>query len=228
MIAHPSHPVAPAVGTTTLGSDGHDNLPTDARGTRPGHGLVHPGQRGTPGTLHGRSDAPHGSTLRRGPGHDRADAEDLVQETYLKAYQKFHQYKPGTNIKAWLYRILTNTYITSYRKAQRSPKRASTDTVEDWQLAEAASHAETGLKSAEVEALEALPSAQLREALDSLSEEHRMVVLMADVEGMSYKEIAEELGVPMGTVMSRLNRARKNLRSSLADVAAEYGIGGAK
>ena len=139
-----------------------------------------------------------------GMTRNRADAEDLVQETYLKAYQKFHQYQPGTNIKAWLYRILTNTYITSYRKAQRSPKRASSDTVE------------------------ALPSSQLREALDSLSEEHRMVVLMADVEGMSYKEIAEELGVPMGTVMSRLNRARKNLRSALADVAAEYGIGGAK
>ena len=161
-----------------------------------------------------------------GMTRNRADAEDLVQETYLKAFQKFHQYQPGTNIKAWLYRILTNTYITSYRKAQRSPKRASSDTVEDWQLADADS--EVGLKSAEVEALEALPSAQLRDALDSLSEEHRMVVLMADVEGMSYKEIAEELGVPMGTVMSRLNRARKNLRSALADVAAEYGIGGAK
>ena len=157
-----------------------------------------------------------------GMTRNRADAEDLVQETYLKAYQKFHQYQPGTNIKAWLYRILTNTYITSYRKEQRSPKRASSDTVEDWQLADAASH------SAEVEALESLPSSQLRDALDSLSEEHRMVVLMADVEGMSYKEIAEELGVPMGTVMSRLNRARKNLRSALADVAAEYGIGGAK
>ena len=163
-----------------------------------------------------------------GMTRNRADAEDLVQETFLKAYQKFHQYQPGTNIKAWLYRILTNTYITSYRKAQRSPKRASSDTVEDWQLADAASHSEVGLKSAEVEALESLPSSQLRDALDSLSEEHRMVVLMADVEGMSYKEIAEELGVPMGTVMSRLNRARKNLRSALADVAAEYGIGGAK
>ena len=163
-----------------------------------------------------------------GMTRNRADAEDLVQETYLKAYQKFHQYQPGTNIKAWLYRILTNTYITSYRKAQRSPKRASSDTVEDWQLADAASHSEVGLKSAEVEALEALPSSQLLDAIDSLSEEHRMVVLMADVEGMSYKEIAEELGVPMGTVMSRLNRARKNLRSALADVAAEYGIGGAK
>ena len=163
-----------------------------------------------------------------GMTRNRADAEDLVQETYLKAYQKFHQYQPGTNIKAWLYRILTNTYITSYRKAQRSPKRAPTDTIEDWQLADAASHAEVGLKSAEVEALESLPSSQLRDALDSLSEEQRMVVLMADVEGMSYKEIAEELGVPMGTVMSRLNRARKKLRSVLADVAAEYGIGGDK
>ena len=104
-----------------------------------------------------------------GMTRNRADAEDLVQETYLKAYQKFHQYKPGTNIKAWLYRILTNTYITGYRKEQRSPKRASSDTVEDWQLADAASHAEVGLNSAEVEALEALPSTQLREALDSLS-----------------------------------------------------------
>ena len=105
-----------------------------------------------------------------GMTRNRADAEDLVQETYLKAYQKFHQYKPGTNIKAWLYRILTNTYITGYRKAQRAPKRASSDTVEDWQLAEAASHSEVGLKSAEVQALEALPSIQLRDALDSLSE----------------------------------------------------------
>jgi len=171
-------------------------------------------------------DQLYGAALRM--TRNSSDAEDLVQDTYMKAFAAFNQYQDGTNLKAWLYRILTNTYITSYRKAQRSPKRASTDTVEDWQLADAASHAETGLKSAEVEALEALPSAQLREALDSLSEEHRMVVLMADVEGMSYKEIAEELGVPMGTVMSRLNRARKNLRSALADVAAEYGIGGAK
>ena len=222
MSSHRPLAAAPRPRATTLEGDGCNNPPTSGadprsrRGLlRPGlccPGLVRPGRRVAPGALHGRSDAPH----------------DLVQETYLKAYQKFHQYKPGTNIKAWLYRILTNTYITGYRKEQRSPKRASSDTVEDWQLADAASHAEVGLKSAEVEALEALPSTQLREALDSLSEEHRMVVLMADVEGMSYKEIAEELGVPMGTVMSRLNRARKNLRSALADVAAEYGIGGAK
>ena len=163
-----------------------------------------------------------------GMTRNRADAEDLVQETYLKAYSKFHQYKPGTNIKAWLYRILTNTYITQYRKAQRSPKRASTDTVEDWQLAEAASHDARGLVSAEVEALESLPSEQLRDALESLSEEHRMVIVMADVESMTYKEIAQALGIPIGTVMSRLNRARRNLRAKLGEVAAEYGIGGAQ
>lgn len=163
-----------------------------------------------------------------GMTRNRADAEDLVQETYLKAYSKFHQYKPGTNIKAWLYRILTNTYITQYRKTQRSPKRASTDTVEDWQLAEAASHDARGLVSAEVEALEALPSEQLRDALESLSEEHRMVIVMADVESMTYKEIAQALGIPIGTVMSRLNRARRNLRAKLGEVAAEYGIGGAR
>ena len=230
MTTHRPLPVAPHARATTLGRDGYDNPLTDAAGTRACPGLVRPGWCRARGALHGRSDALMNQLFGAALGmtRNRADAEDLVQETYLKAYQKFHQYQPGTNIKAWLYRILTNTYITSYRKAQRSPKRASSDTVEDWQLADAASHSEVGLKSAEVEALEALPSSQLRDALDSLSEEHRMVVLMADVEGMSYKEIAEELGVPMGTVMSRLNRARKNLRSSLADVAAEYGIGGAK
>ena len=171
-------------------------------------------------------DQPLGAAL--GMTRNRAHAEDLVQETYLKAYSKFHQYKPGTNIKAWLYRILTNTYITQYRKARRSPKGASPDTVEDWQLAEAASHDARGLVSAEVEALEALPSEQLRDALESLSEEHRMVIVMADVESMTYKEIAQALGIPIGTVMSRLNRARRNLRAKLGEVAAEYGIGGAR
>ncbi|WP_051125727.1 sigma-70 family RNA polymerase sigma factor [Schaalia vaccimaxillae] len=161
-----------------------------------------------------------------GMTRNRADAEDLLQETYLKAYAKFDQYQPGTNIKAWLYRILTNTYITQYRKAQRSPKNAGTDTVEDWQLAQAASHDERGLVSAEVEALEGIPSEQVRAALESLSEEHRMIVLLADVDGLSYKEIAETLDVPIGTVMSRLHRARKILRGKLTQVAGEYGIGG--
>ncbi len=161
-----------------------------------------------------------------GMTRNRADAEDLVQETYLKAYDKFDQYTPGTNIKAWLYRILTNTYISHYRKVQRSPKRAATDTVEDWQLADAASHDGTGLVSAEGEALAAIPSEQVKGALEALSEEHRMVVLLADAEGLSYKEIAQVLDVPIGTVMSRLHRARRALRASLGDVAREYGIGG--
>ncbi|QWW20324.1 sigma-70 family RNA polymerase sigma factor [Schaalia sp. 19OD2882] len=162
-----------------------------------------------------------------GMTRNRADAEDLTQETFLKAYTKFHQFTPGTNLKAWLYRILTNTYISQYRKDRRSPRRASTDTVEDWQLAEAAAHSGTPLPSTEVEALERMPDAQVRLALESLSEDHRLVVLLADVEGLKYREVAEMLDVPIGTVMSRLHRARKALREVLADVATQYGIGGA-
>ena len=160
-----------------------------------------------------------------GMTRNRADAEDLVQETFMKAYTKFHQYQQGTNIKAWLYRILTNTYITHYRKAQRSPKRSGGEEVEDWQLAAAASHDEKGLVSAEAEALDNIPSSQLRTALESLSEDQRVVVLLSDVEGFAYKEIADMLGIPIGTVMSRLHRGRKNLREGLSALAAEYGIG---
>ncbi len=161
-----------------------------------------------------------------GMTRNRADAEDLVQDVFTKAYAKFDQYRPGTNIKAWLYRILTNSYITQYRKAQRSPKRARTDTVEDWQLADAASHDERGLRSAETEALDRLPSSQVRDALESLPEEYRSAVSLADVSGFSYKEIARILDVPIGTVMSRLHRGRRILREKLAGYAAEYGIGG--
>lgn len=171
-------------------------------------------------------DQLYGAAL--GMTRNPTDAEDLVQETFAKAYAKFAQYRPGTNIKAWLYRILTNTYITQYRKVQRSPKRAGTDTVEDWQLADAASHDGHGLRSAEAEALDRMPSSQVREALAELSEEYRMAVYLADVEGFSYKEIAQILDVPIGTVMSRLHRGRRILREKLADFAAEYGIGGAK
>ena len=160
-----------------------------------------------------------------GMTRNRADAEDLVQETFMKAYTKFHQYQQGTNIKAWLYRILTNTYITHYRKAQRSPKRSGGEEVEDWQLAAAASHDEKGLVSAEAEALDNIPSSQLRTALESLSEDQRVVVLLSDVEGFAYKEIADMLEIPIGTVMSRLHRGRKNLREGLSALAAEYGIG---
>ena len=154
-----------------------------------------------------------------------SDAEDLVQEAYTKAYSAFHQYKPGTNLKAWLYRILTNTYINLYRKRQREPLRTSTDTVEDWQMAQAAEHTPTGLRSAEVEALDHLPDSDVKNALQAIAEEFRLAVYFVDVEGFPYKEAAEILGVPIGTVMSRLHRGRKQLRELLADYAHERGGG---
>ena len=153
------------------------------------------------------------------------DAEDLVQEAYTKAYSSFHQYRPGTNLKAWLYRILTNTYINLYRKRQREPQQADTDTVEDWQMARAAEHTSTGLRSAENEALDHLPDSEVKAALQSIPEEFRLAVYFADVEGYAYKEIAEILDVPIGTVMSRLHRGRKQLREKLASYAAERGMG---
>ena len=153
------------------------------------------------------------------------DAEDLVQETYLKAYKAFDSFKPGTNLKAWLYRIMTNTYINSYRKKQRRPLETSADEVTDNQLYTSSSHDSTGLESAEVEALKAMPNSRISEALNALSEDYRMVVYYADVEGLSYKEIADVMDIPMGTVMSRLHRGRKQLREMLKDVAHERGIG---
>ncbi len=151
------------------------------------------------------------------------DAEDLVQETYAKAFASFHQYTPGTNLKAWLYRILNNTFISNYRKAQRRPKQAATAEVEDWQEYEAASHTATGLRSAEAEALENLPNEEILEALAKLPDDRRLAVYLADAEGFSYQEIAEIMGTPIGTVMSRLHRGRRQLRELLADYAKELG-----
>jgi RNA polymerase sigma-70 factor (ECF subfamily) len=150
------------------------------------------------------------------------DARDLVQDTYLKAFNSFHQFEDGTNLRAWLYRVLTTTFINTYRKDQRRPQLASGE-LEDWQLAEAQSHTSDLGKSAEVEALENLPDSDIKRALQEIPEEFRIAVYLADVEGFSYKEIADIVEIPAGTVMSRLHRGRKLLREKLADYAKELG-----
>ncbi|HWO70409.1 MAG TPA: sigma-70 family RNA polymerase sigma factor [Actinomycetota bacterium] len=150
-----------------------------------------------------------------------ADAEDLVQETYLRAYRGFGSFRPGTNLRAWMYRILTNTFINAYRKRQREPQTVPDDGIDEWYLYDRLAAAEA---SAETEVLERIPDEDVRAALDALPEGFRMAVLLADVEGFSYREIAEIMGIPIGTVMSRLHRGRRALEKALWEKARERGI----
>lgn len=153
------------------------------------------------------------------------DAQDLVQETYLKAFAAFESFTEGTNLKAWLYRILTNSYINTYRKKQREPYLGVVEELEDWQLGGAESTTAMAARSAEAEAIDRAPDSVVTTALNDLPEDFRIAVYLADVEGFSYQEIADIAEVPIGTVMSRLHRGRARLRKALGEYAAEQGVG---
>lgn len=150
-----------------------------------------------------------------------ADAADLVQETYIKAFAAFRQYQQGTNLKAWLYRIQTNTFINLYRKKQRDPYQGTIDELEDWQLGGAESATSPTARSAEAEAIDHLPDSAVKDALQAIPEDFRLAVYFADVEGFSYQEIADIMKTPVGTVMSRLHRGRRMLRELLADYSRD-------
>ncbi|MEV0639884.1 sigma-70 family RNA polymerase sigma factor [Streptomyces sp. NPDC050619] len=151
-----------------------------------------------------------------------ADAEDLVQETYVRAYTSFHQFRAGTNLKAWLYRILTTTFLNSRRSQRRRPRYDGTAEMDDRQLARAESHTSTGLRTAESEALDHLPDADVTAALWAIPENFRIVVYLFDVEGFTVREIADIMRTPVGTVLSRLHRGRSRLRSLLEGYAREH------
>jgi RNA polymerase sigma-70 factor (ECF subfamily) len=158
--------------------------------------------------------------------HNAADAEDLVQETFLRGYRGYPRFEEGTNLRAWLYRILTNTFINSYRSKQRRPQESDLGEVEDLYLYRRLGGLEASQRgrSAEDELMDVVTDSEVKAALDELPEQFRVAVLLADVEGFSYKEIADILDIPIGTVMSRLHRGRKGLQRLLADFASRRGL----
>ncbi|MGA0893162.1 MAG: sigma-70 family RNA polymerase sigma factor [Ilumatobacteraceae bacterium] len=153
-----------------------------------------------------------------------ADAEDIVQETYLRAYRSYESFEKGTNLRAWLFRILTNTFINSYRAKQRRPQETDVDDVDDLYLYRRVRSADFSSRSAEETLFDLFTDDEVKQALEDLPESFRLPVLLADVEGFSYREIAEMLDVPIGTVMSRLHRGRKSMQKALAQFAAERGL----
>lgn len=153
-----------------------------------------------------------------------ADAEDLVQETYLRAYRSYESFEEGTNLRAWLYRILTNTFINAYRAKQRRPQETDVDDVDDLYLYRRVRSADISSRSAEETLFDLFTDDEVKQALEDLPESFRLPVLLADVEGFAYREIAEMLDIPIGTVMSRLHRGRKSMQKALAQFAAERGI----
>src|SRR5260370_1758601 len=150
------------------------------------------------------------------------DAEDLVQETSAKAFAAFHQFRPGTNLRAWLHRILTNTFINGYGRRRREPQEAAYGEPQEWQFP--ADPLAPGPRSAEVEALDRMPDSDIFRALRDLPEEFRVAVYLADIEGYAYKEIATIMGTPIGTVMSRLHRGRSRLRDQLTGRLRDGGL----
>ena len=167
-------------------------------------------------------DQLYGTALRmtRSP----ADAEDLVQDTYAKAFAAFRSYEQGTNLRAWLFRILRNTFINNYRKAQRQPSSGPSEELTDGQLLDLEQRNSGGVRSAENEALERLGDDEIAAAMATIPEDFRTAVYLADVEGFSYKEIADIMETPVGTVMSRVHRGRKALRALLTEYARERGL----
>jgi len=168
------------------------------------------------------ADSLYGAAMRMTKNPE--DASDLVQETFIKAFRAYSRFEQGSNMKAWLFRILTNTYITLYRKRQREGFQSALDDMADWQVGNAPSLTQTTTRSAEADAIDRMPSSVVKKALSDLPEERRLVVYLADVEGFSYQEIADIMDTPTGTVMSRLHRGRSELRSALTDYAKDIGL----